>query len=76
MTMVVYDGNRVCYRRYQGLTGIERPVYDVAISYRLTSKREASQNVRAQVEMDQRDLDIRRSVHKPKIFIPPHVSLP
>ena len=30
---MVYDRNRVYCWRYLGLTGIERPVYDIAISF-------------------------------------------
>ena len=39
-----YDRNRVYCWRYRGLTGIERTAYDVAISFGLPSKPEASTN--------------------------------
>ena len=35
---VVHDRNRVYYWRYRGLTGCERPDYDVAISLRPAAK--------------------------------------
>ena len=51
---MAHDWNRVFYWRYQDLTAIERPDYDVAISFGPPSKPEASRNGKSRINFDSR----------------------